>query len=152
MNRLTTAKRVAVVKALVEGCSVRATARLTDVSKPTILKLLADLGEACTRYQDVHVRGLKTHRVQVDEIWQFVYSKAKNIPEDKLGTFGYGDVWTWVAIDADSKLIASWRLGRREAMTAYDLMLDLASRVTGRIQITTDAPSSMSRMEPTSSS
>jgi transposase len=101
-------KAVAVVAALVEGNSIRATARMTDVSKPTILKLLAELGAACTKYQDAHIRGIKARRVQVDEIWQFVYAKEKNVPEDKRDEFGFGDVWTWVAIDADTKLIASW--------------------------------------------
>lgn len=138
MNKLSTAKRVAVVAALVEGNSIRATARMTNVSKPTILKLLADLGAACATYQDVAVRGVRARRVQVDEIWQFVYAKAKNVPEEKRGTFGYGDVWTWVALDADSKMILSWRLGPRDLATAYDLMHDLAERITNRVQLTTD--------------
>ena len=131
-------KRVAVVAALVEGNSVRATARMTNVSKPTILKLLAELGPACTEYQDRTMRGLKCRRIQCDEIWQFCYAKSRNVPEDKRGTFGYGDVWTWVALDADTKLIPSWRVGPRDLGTAYDLMHDLAERVTSRIQLTTD--------------
>ena len=94
MNKLSTTKRVAVVAALVEGSSIRATARMTDVSKPTILKLLADLGAVCAKYQDEKLRGLTCKRIQVDEIWQFCYAKDKNVPADKRGTFGYGDVWT----------------------------------------------------------
>lgn len=138
MNKLTTAKRVAVVAALVEGNSIRATARMTNVSKPTILKLLADLGAVCSAFQDATVRCVRARRVQVDEIWQFVYAKAKNVPEDKRGTFGFGDVWTWVALDADSKMILSWRVGPRDLATAYDLMHDLSERIVNRVQLTTD--------------
>lgn len=138
MNKLSTAKRVAVVAALVEGNSIRATARMTDVSKPTILKLLADLGAACAKYQDETLRGLTCKRIQVDEIWQFCYAKDKNVPTAKRGTFGYGDVWTFVAIDADSKLIPTWRVGSRDLTTAYDVMQDLAGRLTNRVQLTTD--------------
>jgi IS1 family transposase len=138
MNKLSTAKRVSVVAALVEGNSIRSTSRMTNVSKPTILKLLAELGAACAKFQNDAIRNVAVRRVQVDEIWQFVYAKARNVPDDKRGQFGYGDVWTWVAIDADSKLILSWRLGPRDIATAYDLMHDLAARVRGRIQLTTD--------------
>jgi IS1 family transposase len=138
MNKLSIARRAHVVSCLVEGNSIRATARMTDVSKPTILKLLADLGAACAKYQDETIRNVRTRRVQVDEIWQFVYAKAKNVPEEKRGQFGYGDVWTWVAIDADSKLIVSWRVGSRDAITAHELMQDLASRLANRVQLTTD--------------
>jgi IS1 family transposase len=138
MNKLTTAKRTAVVAALVEGNSIRATARMTNVSKPTILKLVAELGAACERYQAETIRNVRANRVQVDEIWQFVYAKAKNVPVEKRGQFGVGDVWTWVAIDADSKLILSWRVGPRDAGTAYELMQDLAGRLRHRVQLTTD--------------
>ena len=138
MNRLSTAKRVAVVAALVEGNSIRATARMTDVSKPTILKLLADLGPACIRYQDEHLRNLRCRRIQCDEIWQFCYAKAKNVPESKQGQFGYGDVWTWVAIDADTKLIPSWLVGGRDLGSAYTFMHDLVDRLRHRVQLTTD--------------
>lgn len=138
MNRLTAAKRVAVVAALVEGNSVRATARMTDVSKPTILKFLAEIGVACAKFHSATVVGVCARRIQVDEIWQYVYAKAKNVPEEKRGQFGYGDCWTWVALDAESKLIVTWRVGPRDRATAYELMHDLARRVSGRIQITTD--------------
>ena len=139
MNRLSSAKQTAVVAALVEGNSVRATARMTGVSKPTILKLLVDLAVACTRYQNEAVRNLRARRVQCDEIWQFCYAKAKNVPAEKQGVFGYGDVWTWVGIDADTKLIISWLVGTRDAGSAYTFMMDVASRLRNRVQLTTDA-------------
>jgi IS1 family transposase len=139
MNRLNSARRAHVVAALVDGVGINATCRMTNVSKPTVLKLLAALGAACAAYQDRTLRGLRSRRVQVDEIWQFVYAKAKNVPEEKRGQFGYGDVWTWVAIDADTKLVPSWRVGPRDLGTAYDFMHDLADRIsTDRIQLTTD--------------
>lgn len=137
MNRLTTAKRVAVVAALVEGNSIRATSRMTGVCKPAILKLLADLGPVCAEYHDRTVRNLTTARVQVDEIWQFVGAKAKNTSEEKQ-LQGWGDTWTWVAMCADSKLIVSWFVGQRDWNAAYSLMLDLSARLSNRIQLTTD--------------
>ncbi len=138
MNRLTSMKRAQVVAALVDGVGINATTRMTNVSKPTVLKLLADLGTACLAYQDRAVRNIRTRRIQVDEVWQFVYAKAKNVPAEKQGIFGHGDVWTWIAIDADTKLVPSWRIGPRDAGAAYELMMDLAERVTGRVQLTTD--------------
>ena len=138
MNRLSTAERVQVVAALVEGNSIRATARMTDVSKPTILKLITDLGTACAEYQDTALRGLSCQRIQCDEIWQFCYAKAKNVPASKAGQFGFGDVWTWVALDADTKLVPTWLVGPRNGRAAYEFMMDLASRLTHRVQITTD--------------
>lgn len=138
MNKLSTAKRAAVVAALVEGNSIWATVRMTDVSKPAILKLLADLGRACAEYQDRTLRGLRWRRVQCDEIWQFCYAKDRNVPRDKRGVFGYGGVWTWVAIDADTKLVPAWPVGPRDLGTAYDFMHDLADRISTRIQLTTD--------------
>ena len=138
MDRLTTAKRVAVVGALVEGNSIRATARMTDVSKPTILKLLADLGPACTRYQNEHLRNLRCRRIQCDEIWQFCYAKQKNVENAKSAPEGAGDVWTWVAIDADTKLIPAWLIGPRDLGSAYTFMMNLASRLRWRVQLTTD--------------
>ena len=138
MNRLSTAKRRAVVAALVEGSSVRSTCRMTGASIPTVLKLLVHLGAACARFQDETIRNLCAQRIQVDEIWQFCYAKAKNVPERKRGQFGYGDVWTWVAIDADTKLVPAWRVGPRDVGTAYDLMRDLSSRLANRVQLTTD--------------
>ena len=138
MNRLTTAKRAAVVKALVEGCSIRATVRLTGVAKNTIVRLLVELGAACTKYQDEKLRDLPCKRLQCDEIWSFVGGKDKNLSAEQKA-HGLGSVWTWTAIDADTKLIPSWMVGGRDAETAYDFMNDLASRLRGRVQLTTDA-------------
>jgi IS1 family transposase len=137
MNQLSTEKRAAVVAALVEGNSLRGTARLTGAARMTIEKLLRDLGTACAAYHDAHVRGLKSQRIQCDEIWSFVGAKAKNVPEEKRGQ--WGDVWTWTAIDADTKMIVSYRVGQRTAADAYDFMADVASRLTARVQLTTDA-------------
>ena len=138
MNKLSREKQTQVIAALVEGNSINSTVRMTGVSKVTILKLLASLGPACADYQDRTLRNLTCKRVQCDEIWQFCYAKEKNVPADKKGEFGYGDVWTWVAIDADTKLIPVWTLGNRDARTATALIEDLASRLTHRIQLTTD--------------
>ena len=138
MNRLSTNERTRVIEALVEGNSLRATARMTDVARMTVEKLLRDLSAACIRYQDKHLRKLRCKRIQCDEIRSFVYAKQKNVPADKQGYFGYGDVWTWVAIDADSKLAVSWLVADRSAASAFALMDDLASRLSHRIQLTTD--------------
>ena len=138
MNKLSTAKRVQVIAALVEGVSINATVRMTNVSKPTILKLLKNLGCACAQYQDRALRGLKCRRLQCDEIWSFVGMKAANVPVERKGEWGIGDVWTWTAIDADTKLIPSWLLGTRDAGAAYTFIEDLASRLTHRVQLTTD--------------
>jgi IS1 family transposase len=137
MNRLPIAKRIAVVSALVEGNSVRATARMTDVSKPTILKLLADLGTECAAYHNEFVRNIRAQRIQCDEIWQFVGAKQKNI-RDEHRAKGWGDVWTWTGIDADTKLIISWALGPRDATSAWWFMRDLCSRLITRVQLTSD--------------
>jgi IS1 family transposase len=138
MNRLPISKRVAVVSALVEGNSLRSTCRMTGVAMNTVLKLLADLGEACAQLHDERVRNVRAKRVQADEVWQYVYAKAKNVPEDKQGTFGFGDVWTWTAIDADTKLIISYLVAPRQPGSAFALMGDLAARITGHPQLTTD--------------
>jgi IS1 family transposase len=138
MNRLDIKRRTAVVAALVEGSSIRATARMTGVSKPTILKLLADLGEACERFHDATVHDVRSRRIQCDEIWSFVGAKQRNVPVERQGEFGVGDVWTWTAIDADSKLIVSWLLGDRDGDTAYTFISDLAERLASRVQLTTD--------------
>jgi IS1 family transposase len=138
MNKLTTQKRVQIVSALVEGNSLRATSRMTGASKVTILRLLESLGATCAEYQDKALRNLNCKRIQCDEIWQFCYAKDKNVPADKRGQFGYGDVWTWVAMCADSKLIVTWAIGTRGAGTAFEFMHDLAERLTHRVQLTTD--------------
>ncbi|HZR25538.1 MAG TPA: IS1 family transposase [Vicinamibacterales bacterium] len=137
MNQLPTAKRVAVVAALVEGNSIRATARMTGVSKPTILKLLADLGTAAAAFHNDTVRNIRSERVQCDEIWQFVGAKQKNATAEQKAQ-GWGDVWTWTAIDADSKLIVSWFIGQRDPFSAWWFMRDLCSRLATRVQLTTD--------------
>lgn len=137
MNRLTTAKRVAVVAALVEGCSSRATVRMTGVAKNTIVKLLVELGDACTRYQDEHLRNLPCKRLQCDEIWSFVGGKDRNLSAEKRDA-GLGSIWTWTAIDADTKLIPSWLVSTRDAGAAYEFMQDVAGRMRGRVQLTTD--------------
>jgi IS1 family transposase len=138
MNQLTIERRVRAVSCLVEGMGVNATTRVTGVAKNTVLKLLHDLGTACEQYQREHVRGLACRRVQCDEIWQFCYSKQKNVPEKFRGRFGFGDVWTWVGIDAGTKLIVAWHLGRRDAGAARVFMNRLAGRIKSRIQLTTD--------------
>ena len=138
MNKLSRTKRVQIVSALVEGNSLRAVTRMVDCSINTVTKLLVDLGGACSRYQDETLRGLTCRRIECDEIWQFCYAKAKNVPADKQDRFGYGDVWTWVAIDADTKLVPSWLVGTRDLDSAYTFMHDLADRMANRVQLTTD--------------
>jgi IS1 family transposase len=137
MNKLPMSKRVAVVAALVEGNSLRSTVRMTGVAMNTVLKLLAELGAACADLHDAKVRDVDAARIQCDEIWQFVGAKAKNVTDEQKSV-GWGDCWTWTAIDADSKLIISYLVGPRTPPMAYELMKDLASRVTGKPQLTTD--------------
>lgn len=138
MNKLSYEKRTQVITALVEGCSINSTSRMTGVAKNTILKLLRDVGMACADFQDRVLRDLPCQRIQCDEIWQFCYAKEKNVPAEKKGQFGYGDVWTWVAIDANTKLVPSFMLGNRDGRTARIFIDDLASRLANRIQLTTD--------------
>lgn len=126
-----------VVAALVEGVSINATCRMTGVAKHTVLKLLKDLGCAAASYHDSHLRNLRIRRIQCDEIWAFVYGKDKNLSLEQVQT-GLGSVWTWTAIDADTKLIISYMLGDRGAATAQSFMRDLAGRIANRIQLTTD--------------
>lgn len=124
--------------ALVEGNSIRSTVRMTGVAKNTIVKLLADLGSACAKYHNKHVRDLTSKKIQVDEIWGFCYAKQKNVPKDKQGVRGYGDTWTWTAIDPDTKLIVSWYIGLRNADHARYFLYDLKDRLSNRIQLTSD--------------
>jgi IS1 family transposase len=138
MNRLSTPKRVQVLSALVEGVSINATCRMTGVAKHTVLNLLRDLGCAAAEYHHRNVRGLRVRRLQCDEIWAFVGAKQKNASPEKK-TEGWGDVWTWTAIDADTKLCVSYLVGGRDTGWATDFMLDCAYRIIGRPQITTDA-------------
>lgn len=138
MNKLTLQQRAQVLRALVEGNSVRATVRMTGAAKNTVVKLLADVGSACLDFQDKTLRGLTCKRVQCDEIWSFCYAKDKNVPKEKQGQFGYGDVWTWTSLCADTKLVPCWMVGRRDADTADEFMKNLAGRLTNRVQLTTD--------------
>src|SRR5438552_6782612 len=137
MNRLATDKRTAVIAALIEGTSVNATCRMTGVAKHTVLKLLKDIGCACAAYHNAHVRNLRVRRVQADEIWSFVYGKDKNLTLEQVKS-GLGSVWTWKAIDADTKLVISYTIGDRGADTAKAFMQDVALRINSRIQLTTD--------------
>lgn len=136
MNKLDHAKRVQIINLLVEGNSMRATARIADVAFNTVAKLFIDTARMCADYQDRAFKNLACKRLQLDEIWSFVYAKAKNVPDGKQGQAG--DVWTWVAIDADSKLVPSWRIGNRDATTACEFIDDLASRLSNRVQLTAD--------------
>jgi len=138
MNRLDTAKRTQIVSAIVEGCSIRAISRMTGASKNTIAKLLVELGAACSEYLDRNLVNLKSKRTQCDEIWSFVGAKDKNVPESRKDEFGIGSAWTWVAIDADTKLVCSWMVGRRDAGCATAFIQDLAKRLSNRVQLTTD--------------
>jgi IS1 family transposase len=138
-NVISMAKKIAVISALVEGCSVRSTSRLTGVSKGAVLRLLVSVGKACKTYQDRAIRNVTAKRVQVDEIWSFCYAKEKNATPAMWERAGYaGDVWTFTAIDADTKLVLSWAVGRRDAGCAADFLQDVACRLANRIQLTTD--------------
>ena len=138
MNRLPVAKRVQILSMLCEGSSMRSISRVVDVSINTVTKLLVDAGEVCARFHDEHVRGVKARRVQVDEIWSFTYAKQKNVETAKAAPEGAGDTWTWTGLDADSKLIVSWLVGPRDAGSAYTFVEDIAARLAGRIQLTSD--------------
>jgi IS1 family transposase len=138
MNTLKPEKQKQVLAALVEGNSIRATCRMTGTAKGTVLKLLQAVGEACAKYQDKMLRNLSCKRLQCDEVWAFCYAKEKNVPKHKKGQFGYGDIWTFTALCADSKLVPSWRLGRRDLPNATAFMKDLAGRLKNKVQLTTD--------------
>jgi IS1 family transposase len=138
MNKISRTKQVQVISALIEGNSIRATVRMTSVAKDTVTKLLVSVGSACAEYHDRNVQHVKARRIQCDEIWQFCYAKQKNVPAEKQGQFGFGDVWTWVAIDADTKLVPSYMVGRRDLQTAKIFIDDLAGRLANRVQLTTD--------------
>lgn len=140
MNRLTSQSRTQVINCLIEGCSIRATVRMTGIAKKTVMRLLVEVGEVCADYQDCAFRNLHCKRLQLDEMWSWIYCKDKNRTEEIARKCpDAGDVWLWVAVDADTKLVPSWRLGQRDLATAKDFMGDLARRVKGRVQVTTDA-------------
>jgi IS1 family transposase len=138
MNKLRMDKRVAVVAGLDEGCSIRSIVRMTGVSKGAILRLLAEVGKACADYQDATLRNIPAQRIQVDEIWSFVGAKQKNVTPEMTAKRICGDVWTFTAIEAQTKLVISWMVGRRDAGCATDFLQDVASRVSNRVQLTTD--------------
>ncbi|HWM93653.1 MAG TPA: IS1 family transposase [Thermoanaerobaculia bacterium] len=137
-NVLSTEKRSAIISGLVEGLSVRATARMLDVSKDTVAKLSLELGEACIRYMDETLRNLPCKRLQADEVWAVCYAKDKNVPQDKKGVFGFGSLWAFTAICADTKLIPCFLVGSRDSGCATEFMQDLASRLANRVQLTVD--------------
>jgi len=138
MNCLDSETRARIAHCLIEGCSIRATCRMTGAAKGTVIKLLTDLGAACAEYHNKHVRNLRVCRLQCDEIWSFVGAKRKNATVEKKYC-GWGDVWTWIGIDADTKLVVSYLVGGRDAGWALEFMEDCASRIYGRVQVTTDA-------------
>lgn len=138
MNRLSVAKRSQIIAALVEGNSIRATCRMTGAAKGTVLTLLDHIGQVCEAYHNLHVRNLRVRRLQCDEIWSFVGAKKKNASQGQRPE-GWGDVWTWTAIDADTKLCVSWLVGGRDAGWAMEFMQDCANRIYSRVQLTTDA-------------
>jgi len=138
MNKLSLERKAQVIKVLCEGNSIRSTARITDTAINTVVKLLKEVGAACLEYQDKHLRNLSCQRVECDEIWSFCYAKAKNVPRNKQGQFGYGDVWTFVAIDADTKLVVSWLAGLRNPEYAREFFKDIKERLSNRVQLTTD--------------
>jgi IS1 family transposase len=138
MNKLAHAKRVQVLTLLCEGMSMRAASRVAGVSYNTVCSLLTDAGEACVAFHDEAVRGVKAKRVQCDEIWSFVYAKQRNVAAAKAAPEVAGDLWTWLALDADSKLIVAYLVGDRGAACANALMDDAKRRLSGRVQLTTD--------------
>jgi len=138
VNKLSLERKAQVIKVLCEGNSIRSTARITNTAINTVVRLLREVGAACLEYQDNNLRNLSCQRIECDEIWSFCYAKAKNVPRNKQGQFGYGDVWTFVAIDADTKLALSWLVGLRELRYAYAFAKDIKRRLSNRVQLTTD--------------
>jgi IS1 family transposase len=138
MNKLSLERKAQVIKVLCEGNSIRSTARITNTAINTVVKILKEAGLACLKYQDNELMNLSCKRIECDEIWSFCYAKEKNVPEQYKDKFGYGDVWTFVAIDADTKLVLSWHVGQREPADAYYFLSNIKERVSNRIQLTTD--------------
>lgn len=139
MNKLTHEQRTKAVNCLIEGCSIRATVRMTGIAKKTVMRLLREVGEVCESYQDRVLRDLPCRRIQLDELWGFNYCKQKNLTDEIQERIpGAGDVWLWVAIDAETKLVPCWQLGDRGANTAYAFVHDLAARLKNRVQLTSD--------------
>jgi hypothetical protein len=139
MDRLDTDTRSRVISCLLAGCSIRSTVRVTGVSKKAVMRLLVEARTVCAEYQDRVLRNLSSKRLQLDELWSWIYCKKANVtPEIVAKNPHAGDVWLWTGLDADSKVIVPWRLGPRDLTTAYDFTHDLAERVSQRVQITTD--------------
>jgi IS1 family transposase len=138
MNRLDRQKRAQILALMAEGNSIRSITRITGCSKNTVTKFLVDAGQAVAEYQDKVMRNLSCKRLQCDEIWAFCYAKQKNVEKAKAAPEGAGDIWTWVALDADTKLIPSWVVGGRDAEYAHEFMQDLSERLDSRVQLTTD--------------
>lgn len=138
MNKLTAADRAKIINCLVEGCSLRATQRMTGFAKKTVARLQIEIGQACAAYSDKIMRNLKCKVIQVDEVWTFTYCKQANIPEALQDDESIGDTWTWISIDADSKLIPSWHIGKRDSVAAQHFIHDLAGRLANRVQMTSD--------------
>jgi IS1 family transposase len=138
MNELPTAKCVQVLRLLVEGNSMQATSRIADLAFNSVVKLLAEAGDACSEYQDRAFCNRRCRRLQVDEIWSFIHCKQRNVESAKSAPPEAGDIWTWMAIDADTKLVPSWLVGSRDAGDAKTFISDLASRLASRVQLTTD--------------
>src|ERR1700720_1746289 len=132
MNKLPSEKRAQALQMMAEGVSLRATTRMTGISRTTLLKLLEDAGQAFSEYQDRVLVNLSCKRIQVDEVWAFCYAKQKNVAKAKAAPDGAGDIWTWVGIDADTKLVASWLVGGRDGQYAMSFMDDLRSRLANR--------------------
>jgi IS1 family transposase len=138
MNRLNREKQIQIINAIVEGNSMRAASRMADVAFNSVLKLLPEVGKACADYQDATLRNLTSKRIQCDEVWNFCYAKQKNVPDELKDIFGYGDIWTWIAVDADTKLVPCWLVGKRDAGYAFEFINNLAGRLANRVQLTTD--------------
>jgi IS1 family transposase len=138
MNKLSRADRAHIIRLLVEGNPMRSTSRIADVSINTVTKLLIDAGKVCSDYQDQALRDLQCKRLQLDEIWAFCYAKQRKVPFAKAAPEEAGDIWTWVAIDADTKLVPSWRVGDRSGATAIEFVCDLSKRLANRVQVTSD--------------
>lgn len=138
MNRLTTEKRSLILRTMVEGTSIRGLARITGHATDTIMDLLVDAGTVCAAYQRKHLRNLTCKRLEVDEIWAFIQRKQKRVPDHLKGTLGIGDAWTFLAIDADTKLVPAWHVGKRDGHHAKVFVRDLAERLRHRVQLTTD--------------
>ena len=138
MNKLSVSDRAKILHMLCEGNSVRSITRILNVGKNTVLRLMSDAGKACDAYHDEHIRNLKSKRIQVDEIWSFIYAKQKNVAAAKAAPSGAGDAWTWTALDADNKLIVSYFVGGRDGDCAAWFIDNLASRLANRVQLTSD--------------